>query len=186
MRCEPAFVRERARNLRGSRAARWGRRAARAMASRASTLGTHTSGDVQLLHATRGCAPSALCTRRSRDFFPLRNRPLPSRHPPNLAAPEPPPPLPLRGSADLLPAVVAPPFDRAPSSPHCLSAHRHADCGPSRRRRPRHHHLRRSHRPCRSRCARLRRPRPRRAPAYRDFPCRPPSPVGRCPSSIFR
>ena len=124
--------------------------------------------------------------RRRRCSMPLRNRPLPSRHPPNLAAPEPPPPLPLRGSVDLLPAVVAPPFDRAPSSPHRQSAHRHADCGPSRRRRPRHHHLRRSHRPCRSRCARLRRPRPRRAPAYRDFPCRPPSPVGRCPSSIFR
>ena len=70
MRCEPAFVRERARNLRGSRAARWGRRAARTMASCASALGTHTSGDVQSLHATRGCAPSALCARRSRDFFP--------------------------------------------------------------------------------------------------------------------
>ena len=52
MRCEPAFVHEQARNLRGSRAARWGRRAARAMASRASALGTHTSGDVQSLHAT--------------------------------------------------------------------------------------------------------------------------------------
>ena len=29
MRCEPVFVREQARNLRGSRAARWGRQAAR-------------------------------------------------------------------------------------------------------------------------------------------------------------
>ena len=41
----------------------------RAMASRASAFGTHTSGDVQSLHATRGCAPSALCARRSRDFL---------------------------------------------------------------------------------------------------------------------
>ena len=68
MRCEPAFVRERARNLRGSRAARWGRRAARAMASRASAFGTHTSSDVQSLHAARGCAP-APCARGAHGIF---------------------------------------------------------------------------------------------------------------------
>ena len=127
MRCEPAFVRERARSLRGSRAARWGRRAARDGEPRFRARDPHVRRR-PMVARHEGCAPSALCARRSRDFFPARGagvRVVGHWQPPRrLTSPAPPAvfpiasPTPPRTVTDLSHRLARPCLD-TPLSPSC-------------------------------------------------------------------